>query len=218
MPVTGRARRSGLFAAVVLCAGASSSLAVNHLSYDQLVSLVLFEDENAYLNPTAFFCRFIALQDGGDFCKVTITTLDPKLCKVEVTRDIQATVQDGKAREFMRSRDVFVLANLDLAQLKEPEVDDERKTSRQSFRSQIDIKWHEGFHFTYALDDRGGYNGCIVDGVEKDLTQAACASAGQEPYGGTKSMSLIFNTDTYNRSMAALRWLQKEHCPKGEDL
>lgn len=100
--------------------GAIVARAVDEPSYEELISLVFFEDARAYLDPTGHFCSYIALEDKDDFCKATMTTIDRKLCKVEVTRELRATYSNGKGREFMNSRDVFTLANFDLSKLKEP--------------------------------------------------------------------------------------------------
>jgi hypothetical protein len=204
--------------AAALGLGAATAFAVAELNYDELVSVVFFEDESAYKDPTGFFCRFIELTDKDDYCKASMTYIEPKLCKVEVTRELRATYGNGKGREFLRPRDVFTLANFDLTTLTEPEVDYEHKTSRQTFVSGIDVKWHEGYQYSFALDAKGAYKACVVNGEEKDIPEADCVKAGAQPYAGLKKVSLIFNTENYNRSMAAIRWLQKNYCPRGDAL
>ncbi|MEQ1717302.1 MAG: hypothetical protein ABL907_15200 [Hyphomicrobium sp.] len=213
-----RRAAAGMMAAGVMTAGVTGAWAVAELNYDELISVVFFEDEGAYKDPTGYFCRFIALVDKDDYCKATMVYIEPKLCKVEVTRELRATYGDGKGREFLKSKDVFTLANLDLTTLPEPEVDYEHKTSRQTFHSGIDVKWHEGYQYTFALDAKGAYKACLVNGAEKEMTEAECVTAGAQPYAGTRKVSLLFNTENYNRSMAAIRWLQKTYCPKGEAL
>lgn len=211
------ARRIGGFAALLAALVTTAAHAVNDLNYDELLSVVFFEDENAWRDPTGYFCQFIALKDKDDYCKVTMTYIEPKLCKVEILREMRVTWEDGKGREFFRSRDVFTLANLTLTKLREPEVDDAKKTSRQTFIEPIDVKWHEGHQYTVALEN-GQYKGCITGGVSKDLPEKDCAGTGLEPYTGTKTMSLAFNSENYNRAMAAIRWLQKNYCPLGDAL
>lgn len=201
-----------------LAAGIPAARAVNDLSYDQLISVVIFEDENAYADPTGYFCRFIALDGKDDYCKATLRTLDPKLCKVEVTREMRVTFNGGKGLEYLRSRDVFNFANLDLTQVKEPEVDYDKKTSRQSFESGIDIKWHDGQKYTFALNGKGGYRACVAGGAEKDIPEADCKAAGIEKPEAFRKMSLLYNTQNYNRAMAAIRWLQKSYCTRGDEL
>lgn len=211
------ATRLGATAAVLAGLLASAAQAVNQLNYDQLLSVVFFEDENAWRDPTGYFCQFIALKDKDDYCKVTMTYIEPKLCKVEVKREMRVTWDDGKGRDFFRSRDVFTLANLNLSQLREPEIDDAKKTSRQTFTEPIDVKWHEGHQYTVALED-GKYKACLVDGNSRSMTEEECAAAGLEPYAGSKTMALAFNTENYNKAMAAIRWLQKNYCPLGDAL
>lgn len=212
------ARAAALSAAVILASAlGSAAYAVNDLSYDQLLSIVFFEDENAYRDPTGYFCNFIALKDQDDYCKVTMTYIEPKLCKVEVMREMRVTWENGEGRDFFKSRDVFTLANLTLGNLREPEVDHAKKTSRQTFNEAINVKWHQGHHYTVALD-QGKYKACIVDGANKEISEEDCAKAGYEPYAGTKAMSLLFNSETYSRAMAAIRRLQKNYCPAGDSL
>lgn len=208
----------GLLSFVLSCLAASAVWAVNNLNFDELMSLVFFEDEKAYLDPTGFFCRFIALKDGSDYCKVTVRYIEPKLCKIEVTRDMRVTWDDGKARDFFRSRDVFTLANFTLTRLAEPEVDDQKGTSRQTFEEPIEVKWHEGHQYSFALNASGEYAACLVNGERTEMPESDCVKAGEQPYAGTRKMSLIFNTPTYNRAMAAMRWLQKNYCPLGDPL
>lgn len=204
--------------AMLACGSVSAVYAVNQLSYDELISLVFFESETAYLDPTGFFCQFIALSGKDDFCKVTLRSLDPKLCKVEVTREMRVTHSEGKARDYFRSRDVFTLAHLDLEKVVEPEVDYEHKSSRQTFTSLLNVKWHDGDKYSVRLDASGAYKSCIVGTEEKEMSEADCIKAGNEPQAASRTVSLIFSNDTYNRSMAAIRWLQKTYCTRGDDL
>lgn len=213
-------RLSAAAAAALAALGAitQTALAVNQLSYDELISVVFFESEKAYLDPTGFFCQFIALSGKDDYCKVSLTSIDPRLCKVEVTREMRVTHSEGKGRDFFRSRDVFVLAHLELEKLVEPEVDYEHKSSRQTFTSPLNIKWHEGETYSVTLDASGAYKTCVIGGEEKVISEADCVKAGQEPMAATRSMSLLFSNDNYNRSMAAIRWLQKSFCTRGDEL
>lgn len=196
----------------------AAAQAVAELNFDELISVVFFEDENAYKDPTGFFCRFIALKDKDDYCKVTLTYIEPKLCKVEVLREMRVTWEDGKGREFIRARDVFTLANINLTKLAEPEIDDAKGTSRQRFEETINVKWHEGYHYTFALGADGKYASCLSKEAQPSMSEEECVKAGQEPYTGTKSLALLFNSANYNRSMAAIRWLQKNYCPAGDPL
>lgn len=207
-----------LTAMATLLAGAAAAQSVAELNFDELISVVFFEDENAYKNPTGFFCRFIALKDKDDFCKVTLSYIEPKLCKVEVTREMRVTWEDGKGREFIKARDIFTLANLNLAKLAEPEIDDAKGTARQSFSEPINVKWHEGYHYSFALGADGKYAACLSKDPQPSIAEEECIRAGQEPYTGTKSLALLFNSANYNRSMAAIRWLQKNYCPVGDPL
>jgi len=210
--------RKSLFAAVAFVAAVGAGPSVDDLSYEELISLVFFEDPNVYQDPTGYFCNFIALEDKEDYCKATMTTIDRKLCKVEVTRELRATYSNGKGREFLKSRDVFALANFDLKKLKEPEIDEKHKTIRQTFETGIDVKWHEGYQYAFVLDGNGKYKSCLIDSVETDMTQSQCEAQGQQPREALRKVSLIFNPDNYNRSIAAIRWLQKTVCPLGDEL
>ena len=102
-------RLMSLGGAIVL--GAASAAAVNTLTFNELISVVFFEDERAYLDTKAFFCHFIALNGPGDYCNASLRVLDPKTCKTEVLRELQVTYGEGSGREFMRSREVFTLAD-----------------------------------------------------------------------------------------------------------
>ncbi|MGL4395446.1 MAG: hypothetical protein ACRCS9_02800 [Hyphomicrobium sp.] len=203
---------AGLMSALTLPA-----VAVNHLTFEQLLSVVLFENENAYADPTGFVCRFINLTDPTDSCKVDFRVVDERSCKVEIVREIRATYTDGaeRGREFIKLREVFTLASLNLMGVGPPDIDEVARSARVSFKGEIDIYRHEGYHYTYALDQSGAYKGCRVDGVVKDIPEAACIEAGTHTPSASKSMSLVFNQNGYNRSLAAVRWLQKNYCPSG---
>jgi hypothetical protein len=209
------ARIISLCGVVVL--GATSALAVNTLTFSELISVVFFEDERAYLDTKAFFCHFIALSGPGDYCNASLRVLDPKTCKTEVLRELQVTYDGGKGREFMRAREVFTLASLDLTTLKEPEIDDKSGAFRQRFEAPIDIYAHEGFQYSFLLDENGGYKACRIDGKEMQVSEDDCVKAGTKEPSTSKKMALGFNPDKYNRSMAAIRWLQKTYCPVGGD-
>lgn len=208
-------RLMSLGVAIVL--GAASAAAVNTLTFSELISVVFFEDERAYLDTKAFFCHFIALNGPGDYCNASLRVLDPKTCKTEVLRELQVTYGEGSGREFMRSREVFTLASLDLTTLKEPEIDEKSGAFRQRFEAPIDIYTHEGFQYSFLLDEKGGYKACRIDGKEMQVSEDDCVKAGTKEPSTSKKMALGFNPDKYNRSMAAIRWLQKTYCPAGGD-
>ena len=206
-----------LAGAVVL--GATSAAAVNTLTFSELISVVFFEDERAYLNTKAFFCSFITLSGQGDYCNASLRVLDPKTCKTEVIRELQVTYGGGAGREFMRSREVFTLATLDLTTLKEPEIDEKSGAMRQRLTAATEIYSHEGFQYGFVLDDKGDYKGCRIDGKDTQVFEDDCVKAGTKEPMSSKTMTLGFNKDKYNRSMAAIRWLQKSYCPVvGEPL
>jgi hypothetical protein len=209
------ARMTTLGAAALLSATAVA--AVNSLTFSELISVVFFEDERAYLDTKSFFCRYIALSGPGDYCNASLRVLDPKTCKTEVLRELQVTYGGGAGREFMRSREVFTLASLDLTTLKEPEVDEKSGAFRQRFEAPIDIYAHEGFQYSFLLDEKGGYKACRIDGKELQVSEDDCVKAGTKETSTSKKMMLGFNPDKYNRSMAAIRWLQKTYCPAGGD-
>ena len=214
-----KVRSVSLLGLAVVAAGAASELSVAELNYDQLVSFVMFENEEAYRDPTGYFCKFIALSGKDDYCKASLDYLDPKLCKIQVTREFRATYASGgvKGREFMRSRDVFLLSSLDLTNVREPEVDYVRKTSRQSFEAGIAVHHHEGTQYSILLDDMGAYRACRIEGAEKAISEADCMKAGEQQATSSKKMSLLFNSANYNRAMAAIRWLQKTYCTSAGD-
>ncbi len=200
-----------LGAAAVL--GATSVFAVNTLTFSELISVVFFEDERAYLDTKAFFCHFITLSGPGDYCNASLRVIDPKTCKTEVIRELQVTYGGGAGREFMRSREVFTLATLDLTTLKEPEIDDQKGSMRQRLTAATDIYSHEGFQYGFVLDANGGYKGCRIDAKDLQITKDDCVKAGTKELSNSKTMTLGFNKEKYNRSMAAIRWLQKSYCP-----
>ncbi len=206
-------RMMTLGAAAVL--SATSVAAVNTLTFEELISVVFFEDERAHLDTKAFFCHFIVLSGPGDYCNASLRVIDPKTCKAEVLRELQVTYGQGAGREFMRAREVFTLASLDLTKLKEPEVDAQSGALRQRFEAPIDIYAHEGFQYSFLLDDKGGYKACRIDGKELQVPEDDCVKAGTKASSTSKTMTLGFNKDKYNRSMAAIRWLQKTYCPAG---
>ena len=192
-------------------------MSIGELNYDQLVSLVMYENEEAYKDPTGYFCSFIKLADKDDYCKSAMTYLDPKLCKIEITRELRATYGEGKGRDFMKTRDVFLLAGLDLAKLSEPEVDEEHKTSRQNFESDIVVHWQEGYQYSLLLDAKGAYRACLVNGAEEAITEEGCVKGGQQSPVASKKMSLLFNSRSYNRAMAALKSLRENYCVSNGD-
>ncbi len=208
-------RMMALGVAAVL--GATTVFAVNTLTFSELISVVFFEDERAYLDTKVFFCHFIALSGPGDYCNASLRVIDPKTCKTEVIRELQVTYGGGTGREFMLSREVFTLATLDLTTLKEPEIDDQKGTMRQRLTAATEIYTHEGFQYGFILDEKGDYKGCRVDGKDLPVSKDDCVKAGTKDPSTSKTMTLGFNKDKYNRSMAAIRWLQKTYCPPAGD-
>lgn len=200
---------------MLLVAGTPAAVPVSELSYDQLMSFVMFQYEDAYRDPTGHFCKFIKMSDKEDYCTVSMDYLDPELCKVEVRREFRASYKSGdvQGREFMRTRDVFLLSSLDLSQASEPEIDEAKQTSRQSFEAGIVIHRQESLQFSVVLDDKGAYRSCRVDGEDKNIPESECARMGLKPPESSKRMSLLFNRTNYKRAMAALRELQTTYCP-----
>ena len=209
--------RSLTLGAAALLAAATSAIAVNTLTFSELISVVFFEDERAYLDTKIFFCQYIALSGPGDYCNASLRVIDPKTCKTEVVRELQVTYGGGAGREFMRSREVFTLAALDLTTLKEPEIDNEKGSMRQRLTAATDIYTHEGFQYGFVLDEKGDYKGCKIDGKDLAVPKDECVKTGTKELANSKTMTLGFNKEKYNRSMAAIRWLQKTYCPPAGD-
>lgn len=213
-------KRLGVLAAIVATAAAVlPGHAVNLLSFEQLLSVVFWEDETAYLDTKTFFCRGIALEAPDDSCNATMRVIDAKACKVEIMREFRATYGNGTGREFMHTREVFTLANINLDKVRDAEIDEVKQTARQKFESETDIYFQEGYQHGFALDGEGKYKACRTGGEEKDISEAECVKSGVKLLWSKKTMTLGFNLPKYNRSMAAIRWLQKEYCPpNGEAL
>ena len=204
---------------VVLAAAIVPAFAVRDLTFEQLLSVVFFESEDAYKYPTPYLCRHITLTAPDDECKVSFRILDRPTCKVEIVREYRATYKDGAAagREIMRSKDTVTIANINLFKIGQPVFDNQRRTARMTLVGDIDIDRHEGFEYSTLLDEHGAYRACRVGGEEKVISEEVCARFGTKPAESSRELALVFSKSNYNRSMAAVRWLQKTYCPMGGD-
>jgi hypothetical protein len=209
------AAKKFIAAGFILAAAAVPALAVRDLSFEQLLSVVFFESEDAYRYPSPFLCRFVTLTAPDDVCKVSFQIIDRATCKVEIVREYRATWKEGAAsgREIMLSKDVVTLGYINLPKVGPPEIDTVRNTARMTLVGDLDIDRHEGLEYSVVLDDRGAYRMCKIGGVEKDVSEEACAKLGKKPVEYRKEMPLLFSRANYNRSMAAVRWLQAAYCP-----
>jgi hypothetical protein len=207
-------------AGVLLGFAVIPALAVRDLSFEQLLSVVFFESEDAYQYPSPYLCRHITLTAPDDVCNVSFRILDRPTCKVEIVREYRATWKAGSesGREMLLSKDVVTLANINLPKIGPPEFDNQRKTARMTLVGDLDIDRHEGYEYSVVLDERGAYKACRVDGVQKDVAEDVCANLGTKPVQNRKEMPLVFSRANYNRSMAAVRWLQQTYCPLGEKI
>ena len=183
-------------------------------TFDELLSYVFFEDETATADTRSFFCRNIALTAPGDTCNAEFRVIDPNSCKVEVIREFRVTFGEGKGREFMRAREVFTVANLDLART-QTEFDTARQTARGRFEADIDIYRNEGFQYGFDLDDNGAYRACRMDGQGVEMPEAACVAKGTRAATASKKMSLLYSKAGFQKAMDAVRRLQADYCPAG---
>ena len=212
------------YASTVLClviaAGASMAWAEvdnereRDVTFDRLLSFVFFEDDVAYTDPKTFFCSNIALPGENDACDATFRVVDANSCKIEVTREFRATWSDGKGREFMRARETFTVANLNL-DLTQADYDQVNHTTRAEFESSVDIYRHEGYQFAYDLDGKGQYKACRIDGQTLDIPEQDCVLKGAKPASASKKMTLLFSQDGYKKAMSAVKYLQTKYCPAG---
>lgn len=210
-------RAATKFALTGLCLGATvvPALAVRDLSFEQLLSVVFFESEEAYQYPSPYLCRHVALTAPDDECKVSFRIIDRPTCKVEIVREYRATWKEGASsgREIMQSKDVVTLANINLPKIGPPVFDNQRRTARMTLVGDLAIDRHEGLEYSVALDEHGAYKSCKVGGETKDVSEEVCAKFGKKPVENRTEMPLVFSKTNYNRSMAAVRWLQKTYCP-----
>jgi hypothetical protein len=204
-----------LCAIAFLAAAVLPALAVRELSFEQLLSVVFFESEDGYKYPAPFLCRHVALTAPDDTCNVSFRIIEPKICKVEIVREYRATWKNGNGagREVMRSVDVVTLAYINLPKVGPPVFDPQRNTARMTLVGDLDFDRHEGLEYSVLFDDRGAYKSCKVGGVERDVSEEACAKLGKKPVENRKTMPLVFSRVNYNRSIAAVRWLQESYCP-----
>ena len=209
------AARRLMFSGLFLGLAALPALAVRELSFEQLLSVVFFESEEAYQFPTPYLCRHIALTAPDDICKVSFRIVDRPTCKVEIVREYRATWKDGTAagREIMQSKDVVTIANINLPKIGPPVFDNQRRTARMTLVGDLDIDRHEGLEYSVLLDEHGAYKACRIGGEQKDVSEEVCAKFGKKPAESRKELPLVFSKANYNRSMAAVRWLQKTYCP-----
>jgi hypothetical protein len=184
--------------------------------YEQLLSYLFFEDEAAYLDPSAFFCKLISLNDPEDTCSASFRIVDETSCKIEVVREFRATWPDKKGREYMRAKEIFTVGNLDLKRTV-PQFDAQRQTQRATFQSDIDIYRHEGLQFSIDLDENGKYKSCRIDDQSVAIPESECAHRGEKPPTASKSMSLLFTASGFDRAIFAVKELQALHCPLGGD-
>lgn len=185
-------------------------------AFEELLSYVFFEDTQAYLDPRNFVCRHIALTKADDFCNATFKVIDPNACKVEVIREYRATwTQDNKSgREFMRTKEIFTVANIDLQNVRtEPGVRPRSKRAR--FEGAIDIYRQEGHQYAFDLDSDGFYHACRIDGASVDISEAECVARGAKPISGSTKMSLLFSETGFDKAMSAVKRLQRDFCPAG---
>ncbi len=185
-------------------------------AFEELLSYVFFEDTQAYLDPRNFVCRHIALTKADDFCNATFKVIDPNACKVEVIREYRATwTQDNKSgREFMRTKEIFTVANIDLQNVRtEPGVRPRSKRAR--FEGAIDIYRQEGHQYAFDLDSDGLYHACRIDGASVDISEAECVARGAKPISGSTKMSLLFSETGFDKAMSAVKRLQRDFCPAG---
>lgn len=206
-----------LIALMATCGAFISKLAsAAEPAFEELLSYVFFEDTEAYLDTRNFVCRHIALTKADDFCHATFKVIDPNACKVEVIREYRATwtLDNKSGREFMRAKEIFTVANIDLQNVRtEPGVRAHSKRAR--FEGAIDIYRHEGHQYAFDLDSDGFYHACRIDGAAVDISEAECIARGTKPVSGSTKMSLLFSETGFDKAMSAVKHLQRDFCPAG---
>ena len=185
-------------------------------TFEELLSYVFFEDTAAYLDPRNFVCRHIALTKADDFCNASFRVIDPNACKVEVIREYRATwAHDNQAgREFMRAREIFTVANIDLQKVR-TENGVRPRSRRARFEGGIDIYRHDGYQYAFDLDSDGFYHACRIDGASVDINEADCVARGTKPVTASEKMSLLFSETGFDKAMSAVKRLQADFCPAG---
>ena len=184
------------------------------VTFERLLSYVFFEDEIASTDPKTFFCSNIALPHAEDTCNASFRIVDENSCKIEVVREFRATWGDGKGREHMRAKELFTVANLNLARTA-PTTDPDKHTTLAVFESDIDIYRHEGYQFAVDLDDKGQYKACRIDDASVTMPEEECVLKGTKSPSTSKKMKLLFSQSGYTRAMTAVRYLQAKYCPAG---
>lgn len=210
-----RVKNRWMLATLGLVAALTPAYAVANLSFEQLLSVVFFEDENAYQYPTPLFCHLVALTDPNDTCDVSFRVVEPATCKVEIIRQYRVTYGQGKGREFMRAKDVVTIANIDMPKVAPPLFDPARRTARTTLVGDLDINRHEGYEYSYLLDEKGNYSACRMSGMALAIPEEECVKVGTVPAASSRQLPLVYSGASYNRSMAAVRWLQTSFCPAG---
>ncbi len=200
-----------LVVGVALCTTPASCF--NTPPIEQLMSVIFFDNAEAYQNPTPFFCNQIALGDADDSCKMSFQVLDPDKCQVEIVRAYRATYGQGKGREFLLERTVFTLGNIKLSKVSPPIMDPKKNVALTTLVGELDITRREGYEFSELLDDKGTYRACRINGDEKAMSEAECASAGAKPKVNAKEVPMAFSPQNYNRSLATVKLLQDAYCP-----
>ena len=200
------------FALLGIVAAACAATVARAGAFEELLSIVVFEDELAYTDAQSFVCRHIATPAVGDFCKVTFRIVDPALCKVEIVRQFRATWGGGKGREFMLAKEVFTFGNLDLNRTI-PEFEPEKKMARLRMEGVLEVFRHEGYQYAFDLDEKGAYATCRVEGASQNIPEEDCVRNGSKAPAASKKMSLLFGEFGYQKAIAALSTLQKEYCP-----
>ena len=200
-----------LVAGIALWATTASSFSTPPI--EQLMSVIFFDNAEGYQNPTPFFCSQIALTDAGDSCKMSFQVLDPDKCQVEIVRGYRATYGQGKGREFLLERTVFTLGNIKLSKVIPPVIDPKQNVALTMLVGELDITRREGYEFSELLDEKGSYRACRVNGDEKQMSEAECASAGVKPKVNAKEVPMAFSPQNYNRSLATVKLLQDAYCP-----
>ena len=200
-----------LLAGVALCAAPASSFSTPPI--EQLMSVIFFDNAEAYQNPSPFFCNQIALTDAGDSCEMSIKVLDADKCQVEIVRGYRATYGQGKGREFLLERTVFTLGNIKLSKVSPPVIDPKQNVALTTLVGELDITRREGFEYSELLDEKGGYRACRISGKEKQMPESECAAAGAKPKVNAKEVPMAFSPQNYNRSLATVKLLQDAYCP-----
>lgn len=199
--------------AALVAVGFTASVALAD-SLEALLSFVFFEYELAYKDAETLICRHIALTADGDYCRARFEILDPASCKVEIVREIRATSNEGKQRDYYLAKEIFTLGNLDLKKIEQESVP-EQKATRLRFEGLVELRRHEGHQYAFDLDAKGGYAGCRIDGALVNITEPDCVSRGTKAPTTSNKMALLFGRFNFQKGIDALEKLLSEHCPRG---